>query len=125
MIFLMRQFMMGLPREIDAAATVDGASAWQKFWNVTVPMSTPVILFNLLIGFINAFNEFTLPWLITQGGPANSTQFYSLFLYRQAFQYLRMGKASALAWILFLMIVVYSVILFRSSARWVYYGGER
>lgn len=121
-------FLAGLqdvPRSLYEAATVDGANAWQQFWNVTVPMSTPVILFNMLIGFINAFNEFTLPWLITQGGPANSTQFYSLFLYRQAFQYLRMGKASALAWVLFLLIVVYSVFLFRSSARWVYYGGER
>jgi multiple sugar transport system permease protein len=78
-----------------------------------------------LIGFINAFTEFTTPWLITQGGPVGSTQFYSLFLYRQAFQYLRMGKASALAWVLFLLIVIYSVILFRSSGRWVYYGGER
>jgi multiple sugar transport system permease protein len=121
-------FLAGLqdvPRSLYEAATVDGANAWQQFWNVTVPMSTPVILFNMLIGFINAFNEFTLPWLISNGGPANSTQFYSLFLYRQAFQFLRMGKASALAWILFVLIVVYSVFLFRSSARWVYYGGER
>ena len=121
-------FLAGLqdvPRSLYEAATVDGANAWQQFWNVTVPMSTPVILFNMLIGFINAFNEFTLPWLITNGGPANSTQFYSLYLYRQAFQFLRMGKASALAWVLFLLIVIYSVILFRTSARWVYYGGER
>jgi ABC-type sugar transport system permease subunit len=117
--------LQAVDRELYEAATVDGANAWQQFWNVTVPMSTPVILFNMLIGFINAFNEFTSAWLITNGGPAGSTQFYSLYLYRQAFQYLRMGKASALAWILFLVIVVYSVILFRSSARWVYYGGER
>ena len=96
-----------------------------SFWNVTIPMSTPVILFNLIIGFINAFQEFTSAWLITNGGPANSTLFYSLYLYRQAFQFLRMGKASALAWILFLMIVIFSVILFRTSARWVYYGGEK
>src|SRR6266540_4333014 len=121
-------FMAGLqdvPRSLYEAATVDGANIWQKFWNVTVPLCTPVILFNLLIGFINAFNEFTSAWLITNGGPANSTQFYSLFLYRQAFQFLRMGKASALAWVLFIIIVIYSALLFKTSARWVYYGGER
>jgi multiple sugar transport system permease protein len=121
-------FMAGLqdvPRTLYEAATVDGANVWQKFWNVTVPLCTPVILFNLLIGFINAFNEFTSAWLITNGGPANSTQFYSLYLYRQAFQFLRMGKASALAWVLFIIIVIYSALLFRSAARWVYYGGER
>jgi multiple sugar transport system permease protein len=121
-------FMAGLqdvPRSLYEAATVDGANVWQKFWNVTVPLCTPVILFNLLIGFINAFNEFTSAWLITNGGPANSTQFYSLYLYRQAFQFLRMGKASALAWVLFIIIAIYSALLFKSAARWVYYGGER
>ena len=121
-------FLAGLqdvPRSLYEAATVDGANGWQRFWHVTVPMSTPIILFNLIIGFINAFQEFTSAWLITNGGPANSTNFYSLYLYRQAFQFLRMGKASALAWILFIMVVVYSVILFKSSARWVYYGGGK
>ena len=121
-------FLAGLqdvPRSLYQAATVDGANAWQRFRHVTIPMSTPVILFNLLIGFINAFNEFTSAWLITSGGPANATRFYSLYLYQQAFQFLRMGKASAMAWVLFLLIVIYSVLLFRTSARWVYYGGER
>lgn len=121
-------FLAGLqdvPRSLYEAATVDGANAWQRFRNVTIPMSTPVILFNLFIGFINAFQEFTSAQLITNGGPANATLFYSLYLYRQAFQFLRMGKASALAWILFLMVVIFSLILFRTSARWVYYGGEK
>jgi multiple sugar transport system permease protein len=121
-------FLAGLqdvPRSLYEAATVDGANAWQRFRNVTLPMSTPVILFNMFIGFINAFQEFTSAQLITNGGPANATLFYSLYLYRQAFQFLRMGKASALAWILFLMVVVFSLILFRTSARWVYYGGEK
>ena len=121
-------FLAGLqdvPRTLYEAATVDGANAWHRFRHVTIPMSTPVILFNLIIGFINAFQEFTSAWLITNGGPANSTQFYSLYLYRQAFQFLRMGKASALAWILFVMVVVYTVFLFRSSSRWVFYGGGK
>ena len=87
-------------------------------------MCTPVILFNLVIGFIYGFQNFTLPWLLTGGGPNNATEFYSLFLYRNAFIFFRMGKASALAWILFIVIVLFTILLFRSSRRWVYYGGE-
>jgi multiple sugar transport system permease protein len=117
--------LQDVPRSLYEAATVDGANAWQRFLNVTIPMSSPVILFNLIIGFIGSFQEFTLPWLLTNGGPAASTEFYSLHLYRTAFQNLRMGTASALAWILFIIIVVFTVILFRSSGRWVYYGGEK
>jgi len=116
--------LQDVPRSLYEAATVDGANAWQKFWNVTIPMTTPVILFNLIMGFISAFQEFTVPWLLTQGGPMNSTEFYAIHLYRNAFIYLRMGKASALAWILFFIIVIFTVILFSTSARWVYYGGE-
>ena len=113
-----------VPRSLYEAATVDGANKLQQFWNVTIPITTPVILFNLIMGFIGAFQEFTVPWLLTGGGPMNSTEFYAIHLYRNAFIYLRMGKASALAWILFLIIVLFTLILFRTSARWVYYGGE-
>lgn len=117
--------LQDVPRSLYEAATVDGANAFQRFMNVTIPMSSPVILFNLIMGFIGAFQEFTLPWLLTGGGPAASTELYSLHLYRNAFQNLRMGAASALAWILFLVIVVFTVLLFKSSGRWVYYGGEK
>ncbi|MEN8241607.1 MAG: sugar ABC transporter permease [Chloroflexota bacterium] len=113
-----------VPRTLYEAATVDGANNLQKFWNVTIPMTTPVILFNLIMGFITAFQTFTIPWLLTGGGPMNSTEFYSIHLYRNAFIYLRMGKASALAWILFFIIAIFTIILFKTSARWVYYGGE-
>jgi multiple sugar transport system permease protein len=116
--------LQDVPRSLYEAATVDGASAWQKFRNVTIPITTPVILFNLIMGFIGSFQEFTLPWLLTGGGPMNATEFYAIHLYRNAFIYLRMGKASALAWILFFIIVIFTVILFRTSARWVYYGGD-
>ncbi len=116
--------LQDVPRSLYEAATVDGANAWNKFWNITIPMSTPVILFNLVIGLIYGFQNFTLPWLLTAGGPNNATELYTIFLYRNAFQYLRMGKASALAWILFVVIVVFTVLLFRSSDRWVYYGGD-
>lgn len=117
--------LQDVPRSLYEAATVDGANAFQRFMNVTVPLCSPVILFNLIISLIGAFQEFTLPWLLTAGGPAASTELYSLHLYRNAFQNLRMGYASALAWLLFVIIVIFTVILFRTSGRWVYYGGER
>jgi multiple sugar transport system permease protein len=117
--------LQDVPRSLYEAATVDGANAWQRFRHVTVPMTTPIILFNLIMGFIGGFQEFTVPWLLTQGGPMDSTEFYTVHLYRNAFINLRMGKASAMAWVLFLIIVVFTVVLFRTSARWVYYGGEK
>jgi multiple sugar transport system permease protein len=116
--------LQDVPRSLYEAATVDGAGGWHKFRHITIPMCTPVILFNLIMGFIGGFQNFTLPWLLTGGGPNQATEFYSLFLYRNAFTYLRMGKASALAWILFVVIVVFTVALWKSSARWVYYAAE-
>ena len=117
--------LQDVPRSLYEAATVDGANAWRKFWNITIPLCTPVILFNSIIGFISAFQEFTLPWLLTQGVPAKSTELYVMNLYRNAFVQLSMGKASAMAWILLVIIVVFTAILFSTSARWVYYGGEK
>jgi len=116
--------LQDVPRSLYEAATVDGAGGWHKFRHITIPMCTPVILFNLIMGFIGGFQNFTLPWLLTEGGPNQATEFYSLFLYRNAFRYLRMGKASALAWILFVVIVAFTVALWKSSARWVYYAAE-
>ncbi|RIK30080.1 MAG: spermidine/putrescine ABC transporter permease [Chloroflexi bacterium] len=117
--------LQDVPRSLYDAARVDGANAWHRFWHVTVPLCTPVILFNLIMGFITAFQEFTLPWILTQGGPMKSTEFYVVNLYRNAFVQLSMGKASAMAWILFIIIVTFAMVLFRTSARWVYYGGEK
>jgi multiple sugar transport system permease protein len=115
--------LQDVPRSLYEAATVDGATAWHKFWYVTIPMCTPVILFQLVMGFIWGFQDFTLPYLLTGGGPNEATRFYALYLYDNAFRFLRMGKASALAWILFVIILIFTAILFKSSARWVYYGG--
>jgi multiple sugar transport system permease protein len=115
--------LQDVPRALYEAATVDGATAWHKFWYVTIPMCTPVILFQLVMGFIWGFQDFTLPYLLTGGGPNEATRFYALYLYDNAFRFLRMGKASALAWILFVIILIFTVVLFKSSARWVYYGG--
>ena len=115
--------LQDVPRSLYDAAIVDGANQFRRFWHITVPMCTPAILFNLLMGLIATFQFFTLPWLLTQGGPNRATEFYGIYLYRNAFLFFKMGYASALAWLLFLIIVVFTVVLFRTSARWVYYGG--
>ncbi len=117
--------LQDVPRSLYEAADLDGASGWDKFWRVTVPMCTPVILFNLIMGIIVGFQEFTVPWMLTQGGPMKSTELYAVNLYRSGFIQLSMGKASAMAWVLFMIIMVFSIIMFRTSARWVYYGGEK
>ena len=114
-----------VPKSLYEAAMIDGATAFRKFWHVTIPLCTPVILFNLIMGFIFAFQEFTVPWMLTAGGPMKSTELYAINLYRNGFIQLSMGKASAMAWILFVIIMVFSALMFRTSARWVYYGGEK
>jgi multiple sugar transport system permease protein len=114
--------LQDVPRELYEAATVDGANAWHRFWSITVPYCTPVILFTLVTGFIYGFQDFTLPWLLTGGGPAESTEFYALHLFRNAFRFLRMGKASAMAWVLFVIILFFTFVLFKSSSRVVYYA---
>lgn len=115
--------LQDVPRVLYEAAIVDGANALRRLWHITIPMVSPVILFNLVMSFIGGFQYFTLPWLLTSGGPNQATEFYSLFLYRNAFIYLRMGKASALAWLLFVVIIIFTGLLFRASGRLVYYAG--
>lgn len=116
--------LQDVPRSLYEAATVDGANNWHKFRHITIPMTSPIILFNLIIGFINGFQSFTVPWLLTEGGPLNSTEFLLINLYRNAFQFFRMGKASAIAWVMFVIIVLFTILMFRSSNRWVHYGGD-
>ena len=116
--------LQDVPRALYDAAMVDGANAIRRVWHVTIPMVTPAILFSLLTGLIAAFQTFANAWIMTSGGPIRSTEFYVLYLYDNGFRFFRMGYASAMAWILFLVVVVVTVILFRTSARWVYYGGE-
>ena len=116
--------LQDVPRALYDAAMVDGANALRRVWHVTIPMVTPAILFSLLTGMIAAFQTFANAWIMTGGGPIRSTEFYVLYLYDNGFRFFRMGYASAMAWILFLVVVVVTVILFRTSARWVYYGGE-
>lgn len=115
--------LQGVPTHLYEAAQLDGAGRWQQFYHVTLPMTSPVIFFNLLMGVIGSWQIFTSAYVITGGGPANSTLFYVLYLYRNGWQYFKMGYASALAWVLFIIVLVMTVIVFRSSARWVYYEG--
>ena len=116
--------LQDVPRSLYEAALVDGASAFRRFRHVTIPMCTPSILFVMITDLIGTFQSFTLPWLLTEGGPNSATELYGLYLYRNAFRFFKMGYASALAWILFLVIVAFTALVFRSSARWVYYGGQ-
>jgi len=116
--------LQGVPLHLYEAAELDGANWWNKFWHVTIPMISPAIFFTLIMGVINSFQVFTQAYVMTQGGPNNSTLFYVLYLYRYAFDYFKMGYASAMAWLLFVVIVILTFIQFRLSSRWVYYGGS-
>jgi multiple sugar transport system permease protein len=118
--------LQGIPTELYEAAQIDGANAVRRFIAVTIPMMTPVLFFQVIIGIINSLQVFTNAYVITQGGPANATLVYVLYLYLNAFSYFKMGYAAALAWILFLMILALTGVVFWSSSRWVYYeAGER
>lgn len=116
--------LQDVPREMYEAAVIDGANTVQRFRSITFPLCTPSIFFVTITGLIGTFQSFTMPYLLTGGGPNNATELYAVYLYRNAFQYFKMGYASALAWILFLVVVSFSVLTFRSSDRWVYYAGK-
>lgn len=111
--------------ELHEAAQIDGANVLQRWLHVTLPMLTPVILFNLVTSMVASFQAFAEVRILTNGGPYNSTLVYMLYLYRQAFQYFNMGYGSALAWVMFLLVVLITLGVLRSSRTWVYYGGVR
>lgn len=111
-----------IPVALYEAAIIDGANAWQRTRHVTLPMLTPVIFFNLIMGVIGSFQYFTQAWIMTAGGPNDSTHFYALYLFIRAWRYLDMGYASAMAWILFAVIMTLTVAIFRTHRRWVHYG---
>lgn len=113
--------LQGIPTELYEAAELDGAGWWHRLLNITIPMVSPVILFNLIIGIINSFQVFTQAYVMTQGGPGNASLFYVLYLYRNAFQYFDMGYASALAWVLFAITAFFAFLVFRSSRDRVFY----
>jgi len=115
--------LQSIPTELQEAARIDGAGSWSVFRNVTLPLLTPTIFFNVITGVIASFQVFTTAYILTQGGPNNATLFMVLYLYRQAFQLFHFGYASALAWILFVIIMFFTLIVVRSSSSWVHYEG--
>lgn len=117
--------LQGIPTEYYEAAEVDGAGIVHRFWYITLPLMSPIVFFNLITGLISALQIFTQSYIMTGGGPHNSSLFFVLYLYRNAFQLMKMGYASALAWVLFIYILVLTISIFRSSYIWVYYMGSR
>ncbi len=124
--------LQSIPTQLYEAAEIDGAGDWRKFWHITIPMISPVIFFNLIMSIIGSFQVFTQAYIMGgsdslggAGGPNYATLFYVLYLFRQAFGYLRFGLASAQAWILLVIILFFTLLVFRSSNAWVYYEGVR
>jgi multiple sugar transport system permease protein len=120
-------FLAGLqsvPQALYDAAEVDGAGVWHRFRNVTFPMITPVVLFNLVMGIIGSFQVFTQSYVMTGGGPHYATHFLVLYIYNSAFEYLKMGYAAALAWVLFVVILGLTLFVFRSTPFWVFYEAQ-
>jgi multiple sugar transport system permease protein len=118
--------LQDVPEQLYEAAAIDGAGPLANMRHITLPMITPTILFNLVLGIISGLQTFTSAFIITKGtgGPVDSTLFYGLLIYRNAFSYLKMGYASAMSWILFLVILTITLIVFKTSGRWVFYGGD-
>jgi len=116
--------LQGIPSELYEASRIDGANVWQEFVNVTMPMLSPAVFFNLIVGLIGAFRVFTAAFVATGGGPIYSTTFYMLHLFNNAFLYLYMGYASALAWLFVLLVLVLVLAQVWMARRWVYYEGE-
>jgi multiple sugar transport system permease protein len=117
--------LKGIPTHLYEAVEVDGGSAFRKLIHVTIPLMTPTIFFNLIMSLIGAFQIFNQAYIMTEGGPNNSSLFYVYYMYRTAFTETKIGYASALAWILFFVIMILTFIVFKTSRKWVYYEGEQ
>ncbi len=117
--------LRGVPQDLYEAATIDGAGKWRQFFKITVPMITPVIFYNLVTQLIQAFQEFNGPYIITRGGPLGSTTLMSLLMYKKAFTEYKIGEASAIAWIMFIILATLSAVAFISQKKWVYYSDEK
>ncbi len=117
--------LQNVPVSLYEAAECDGASKWQQFWKITVPLITPVIFFNLIMQMVHAFQEFNGPYMITEGGPLNSTYVLALYIYDQSFRFFNLGYGAALSWVLFALVGGLSALSFWSSRYWVFYAGEK
>jgi multiple sugar transport system permease protein len=116
--------LQGVPQSFYDAASIDGAGVVQRFLHITLPMMTPTVFFSLVMGLIGAWQMFTQAFVMTEGGPNNATLTAVMLIYRKAFHEFYMGYASAMAWVLFVIILSFTLLIFRSSAVWVYYEGE-
>ena len=116
--------LQGIPQHLYEAARIDGSNKWHEFWHVTVPMLSPVLFYVSVISIIGSFQIFTNVFVTTRGGPGTATLVYVMHLYLNAFEYMKMGLASAMAWILFLIILVLTWLQFKASKRWVYYEAD-
>jgi multiple sugar transport system permease protein len=116
--------LQGVPIEFYEAAEIDGAGWWSKFRSITLPMISPTIFFNMVLGIIGALQVFATAYITTKGGPGRATWFYALHLYTHAFEYFDMGYACALAWLMFVVLLGFTLIQLRLSDRWVYYAGS-
>lgn len=117
--------LQGVPRSPYEAAEIDGAGKWQQFFKITIPLITPVIFLNMIMQTVNAFQEFNGPYMVTEGGSSHSTYLMSLYIYDQSFKYFNLGYGSALAWVLFALVVALSGVAFWSSKYRVFYSGEK
>jgi oligogalacturonide transport system permease protein len=117
--------LQNVPTSLYEAAELDGASKWQQFWRITVPLITPVIFFNLIMQLVHGFQEFNGPYLITEGGPLQSTYLLSLYIYEESFRYFNLGYGAAMSWVLFAIVGAFSALSFWSSRYWVFYAGEK
>ena len=116
--------LQNVPTSLYEAAECDGASKTVQFWRITVPLITPVIFFNMIMQMVHAFQEFNGPYMITEGGPLNSTYVLTLYIYDQSFKYFNLGYGAALSWVLFALVGALALISFWSSRYWVFYAGE-
>lgn len=125
-MLIMLAGLQGVPTELYDAAKVDGANGWQTFWKVTFPMISPVIFYNVVLGVVGLFQYFLVPLVVNQGSgrPGGTTIFYNLYLYKTFFTYQNMSYGSTLAWFLFLVILLVTLVLFGTAKYWVYYAGE-
>ncbi|MGZ3218185.1 carbohydrate ABC transporter permease [Paracoccus sp. T5] len=117
--------LQAVDKSLYEAAAIDGAGKWHSFVHITLPLITPVIFFNLIMQVVQAFQEFNGPYVITGGGPLKSTYLLPLYIYDEAFKNFNMGYASAIAWVLFLIIMALTLVAFWSSKKWVYYAGDK
>ncbi|MCA9410356.1 MAG: sugar ABC transporter permease [Candidatus Omnitrophica bacterium] len=124
MIVIYLASLQEVPQHLYEAARLDGARFWRQFWHVTLPLISPVVYFNLIMTIITLLQVFIIPYIMTKGGPARSTLFYVQYIYDTAFRFLRMGYASAMAWILFLVIMLLTLIATWATAKRIYYSAD-